>query len=285
MWSYIFDFQQRLIVQDKLNANELCLLFYFSKSIIDEEFLLKKEPSLFKGFTYQEILSDLPILNIEIKQLKNLIHNLYNKGYITAEKLFGKISVALTLKMLNSLSKRQSEDEGNRKYLFLLKWKNISNSNSELGKKFPSFDAYYIFNIKNKFNINKINNLNTEEDITIISKFNNEKQKLFLLLFKKFPKFRTDNLADLNLPTNFNCNLLVKAIEQSSFLQQKVGIKFLITNYEKVIRGDYAGGVLVEDKKQCGVQKEMAFRTRTYTKEELNSLFDNIDDIKISGGA
>lgn len=278
MWEYIFDYQQRQIIQDKLNMNDLCLLFYFSKQIIDEEFLIKQNPSEYKDFIYTDLTKALPILDIETKQIKNIIKKLFNAGYINIHKLFAGISVSLTFKALTCLSKRQSEENGNRKYFLLLKWKKISTLNSESGKKFPSFNTYYIYNTKNIL-YNNSNNIyiNTEEDI--INNSNNINSKTLLPLFKKYSKFETNTLKDLNFSTDFNVDLLIKAIDNSTFLQEKVGIKFLINNYNKIIRGDYEGVKLVYDKKDIAIQK--AFISRNYNNEELNNCFDDLDSINL----
>ncbi len=283
MWEYIFDYQQRQILQDKLNMNELCLLFYFSKQIIDQEFLEAQNPSQYKDFLYVDIVKALPILNIETKQLKNLINKLLATGYIKKQKLFAGASISLTFKALNCLSKKQSEEPGNKKYFFLLKWKNISTLQNETGKKFPSFYSYYLFNTKNNYIYNNINNLNTEEDIkcnsNIINSENDKKFNLLLPLFEKFPKFKTKMLDDIELPQDFDCNKLIQAVDDSCFLKNKIGIKFLINHYNYVLRGDYMGDKLVADKKDVGIQK--AFIRRNYSEEELNGLFDNIDEINL----
>ncbi len=261
MWEYIFDYQQRIITQDKLSMNELCLLFYFSKQIIDQEFLQNQNPSEYKDFLYTDIVKALPILNIEVKQLKNLINKLYVTKYIDKQKIFAGVSVALTFKALQCLSKKQSVDPGNKKYFFLLKWKNISTLQNETGKKFPSFYEYYIYNTNNKLYYNNINSLDTEED-KINNSNNINKEKLLLPLFEKYPQFKTNMLEDLYIPQDFDCQKLIQAVDESSFLRNKIGIKFLIKHYDYALRGDYKGEdkedkskLIVKDSKDIGIQQ------------------------------
>lgn len=281
MWEYIFDYQQRIITQDKLSMNELCLLFYFSKQIIDQEFLEAQNPSQYKDFLYVDIVKALPILNIEVKQLKNLINKLYVTKYIDKQKIFAGVSVALTFKALTSLSKKQFVEPGNKKYFFLLKWKNISTLQNETGKKFPSFYSYYLFNTKNNYIYNNIDNLNTEEDI--IDNGNNiNKEKLLLPLFKKYSQFKTNMLNDIKLPKNYDCQKLIKAVDESSFLRNKIGIKFLIKHYDYALRGDYKGEdkedkskLLVKDSKDMGIQQTV------FDQEEYSISLDMREKLKI----
>lgn len=262
MWEYIFDYQQRIITQDKLSMNELCLLFYFSKQIISQEFLEARNPSEYKDFLYIDIVKALPILNIEVKQLKNLINKLLATGYIQKQKLFAGAKISLTFKALNSLSKRQFEEAGNKKYFFLLKWKNISTLQNETGKKFPTFYSYYLYITKNNYIYNNIININTEEDI-IDNSNNINKEKLLLPLFEKYSQFKTKMLNDIKLPKDFDCLKLIQAVDESYFLRNKIGIKFLIKHYDYALRGDYKGEakedkqkkLLVKDSKDVGIQQ------------------------------
>lgn len=241
MWEYIFDYQQREIVKDQLTNDDLCLLFYFSKSIINEEFLASTEPTLFKGFTYKKILEDVKTLYIKQRQLKNLIIKLNNAGYIIKRDLFASVKIALNFKMFKCLSAKQIRDSANIKYLALLKWKKISKLAIQHGKKFPSFTKYYNNIItKNNFNnINIYNYINTRDIKYISSNIGDTKEPSFnslALLFEKYPKYETDE--EIMLPPNFNCERLVNAIDKSDYLK-KVNLYFLIHNYKEIIAGKY----------------------------------------------
>lgn len=281
MWEYIFDYQQRIITQDKLSMNELCLLFYFSKQIINQEFMEAQNPSEYKDFLYADIVKALPILNIEVKQLKNLIKKLHSTRYINIVKIFAGVSVSLTSKALTSLSKKQFAEPGNKKYFFLLKWKNISTLQNENGKKFPTFYLYYLYITNNKLynNIN-INSLDTEEDI--INKSSNiNKRNLLLPLFEKYSQFKTNLLDDIKLPQDFDCQKLIQAVDESCFLRNKIGIKFLIKHYDYALRGDYKGEdkedkpkLLVKDAKDIGVQQTV------FDQEEYSISLDMREKLK-----
>lgn len=277
MWDYVFDYQQRIILKDKLSANELLLLFYFSKSIISEEFVSGQEVSLFKTFNYREVLEALPILNIEVKQLKRLISKLVNAGYIKKQNLFAGINICLTKKSLHVLSKKQSETVGVKKYFLLLTWSKMSKLASELGQKCPSWLTYYNINTKNN-NISNIYNIeiDTQKDNNYSSNISCSIDERLVPLFEKYPKFKVDRLT--LLPVGFKCDSLLAALDKSLFLQNnpRIDFDFLMDNYHKIITGYY------DDYKQPNQKEEhKAFISRNYTAEELDSLFDNLDEIDL----
>ena len=78
---------------------------------------------------------------------------------------------------------------------------------------------------------------------------------------------------------NVNFQELKKAIFKSSFLMNSsnLGLKFLLENADKIIRGDYKSSILykIED------EKNQNFKGRTYTSEEWNSCYQSVDDIQI----
>ena len=276
-WEFIFDFRVREVTKDQLTLVDMGLLFFLAKNITNKEFMENTQPELYKDFLYKD-LSKIKFLYVKEKQIGRLIDKLVNAGYIKTQKIFGGVSVALTFKYFNSISPKQFNEPDNQKYLSLLNWSKMSKLAFENGQKCPSFDIYYKSNIKNNYIYNNINNLNTEED-KINDSNNINRADLLLPLFKKYPQFKTDMLDDLYIPLDFECDKLIRAIDESYFLQHKVGIKFIINNYRYAIRGDYKGELVVEDRKEVGIQR--AFISRNYSNEELNNCFDDINNINL----
>lgn len=285
-WDFIFDFRIREVEKDHLSFTDLGLLFFLAKSITDEEFMVKTQPELFKDFLYKDIIETVDTFHIEPKQMKRLLDKLNNAGYIKTQKIFGGYSIALTFKYFNSISPKQFNAPDNQKYFFLLKWSKMSKLAFENGQKCPSFNTYYLSNTKNNYIYNNINNLNTEEDIinnsNNINSEDDKKFNLLLPLFNKYPQFKTRLLKDIMLPSYFDCQKLIQAVDESYFLKNKIGIKFLIKNYDFALRGDYKGEdkqLLVSDAKDIGVQCDI-FEPNYETRETVKAL-DNEQKKKI----
>lgn len=299
MFDYVLDYQQRLVYQDELNLNELFLLFYFEKNIINEEFLKSKHPKLCKDFYFKTILSDLPILYIKRMQLYRLIKNLHNAGYIKAQGFYSGTTISITKKTILALSKKQFEEPARQKYLCLIEWtkkiypKLLKNEQFDKENKEQTAQIWSVWNdyynnyiTTNPFNI-KNNNINLDtKNVNSISSNKSDRKKdesFFEKLkpfFDKYPRFKVEKATPL--PSDFNCRLLIEAMERSKFLQEneRFDFKWLMTNYAKITTKSKNGKFTYDDYHQPA-EKEKAFAGRDYDPEQLNSLFDNIDDINL----
>lgn len=104
----------------------------------------------------------------------------------------------------------------------------------------------------------------------------NEKQLEFLMDMKRLHKQFDCQIANYH---GIDYSKLRDAIFESSFLMQSsnLGLKFMLDNADKIIRGDYKSSILykIED------EKNQNFKGRTYTSEEWDSLYQTIDEIEI----
>ncbi len=98
-----------------------------------------------------------------------------------------------------------------------------------------------------------------------------EGQLDFLLEMKKLKKSFDCQIANYH---NIDFERLLKAIKESDFLMSNsnLGLKFMLENSEKIINGDY---------RNYGKAYKPNFTGRNYSPGELNSVFQNVDDIEI----
>ena len=99
MRSYIFDFEQKKLVENKLNMQQVLLLDYLS-NFFSSGFakVFYFEGKNYYWMTYNKILTDLPILNLKERQLRNLIGDLIKKGLIykinpSSRKMFLRLEI------------------------------------------------------------------------------------------------------------------------------------------------------------------------------------------------
>ena len=122
---------------------------------------------------------------------------------------------------------------------------------------------------KNNLNKNKNENKNENKNILERNKQREKQTKFVQSLSQKFPLI---NINVENIDTEkYDLEKLIQAISESNFLP-KAPLSFILNNYTKVINGEY---VNIKPKKDCG------FATRNYTKEQFNSVYDNLDEIEI----
>ena len=160
MRDYIFEFRQEKALEFGLKLNELLLLDYMLKFFTSDQIRKKqKGERLYCKLTYNKVLTDLPILRIKERQLRNMIIQLENKGFV----------------------ERLSELK-NKMYLYvdfdkLLGTDLLFGSNGQatnflnVGRNLPTIDNYNI----NKIKINITNTRIQELDLDL---FNNELHKL-----------------------------------------------------------------------------------------------------------
>lgn len=102
----------------------------------------------------------------------------------------------------------------------------------------------------------------------------NEEQIVFLAEFKKLNKQIDCQLA---LYKGIDYNKLLNAIKESDFLLNNgnLTLKWFLQNSSKVINGDF------KNYYYANTEKKNNFAGRQYTREELNALFQSIDDIDV----
>ena len=278
MFEYIFDYQQRLALEDNLNLKELTLLFYLAKKI-----LFAEPQQQFRNFTYREIISDVPILELEQKQIGRLINRLYALNYIKLVKSFGSFSVALTKKYYNILSPRHINDKEVVRYFFASTWSPVTKLEQKERQTWSSMTNSLVLD-NNIITKNIILYILDEKIKTItISNTSNinigDNPKTGLVnnikcFFKLFNKIEIDSDLDL---AKYNLTLLIEKVRESRFLRQFEKLSQLLRLYDNIINDKYKDFFYRLAKEDT----PKPYRAREYTDEELNSLFDNLDDVEL----
>ena len=98
-----------------------------------------------------------------------------------------------------------------------------------------------------------------------------ERDKSLYETLSQFKNFE-NNVKDIDT-SKYDLQKIYEAIKESEFLQSAT-MSFVIEHYEKVINGDYKTFKISN-------KDDSAYCERNYTKEELNSLFTNLDEIEI----
>lgn len=103
-----------------------------------------------------------------------------------------------------------------------------------------------------------------------------EEQATFFTRFKKlYPGKAID--CQIACYPNVDYNKLNTALDSSIFLQQSnnLSLKWCLENYEKIIKGDYNSSLMNQQEYKSN------FKPRERTYEEINSAFQNIEDIEV----
>lgn len=83
MRNYIFEFEQEQALKLDLNLKDLLLLDYMYKFFNSDQIKRqRKDEKFYCRLTYNKVLSDLPILHIKERQLRNMIIKLEAKGIL-----------------------------------------------------------------------------------------------------------------------------------------------------------------------------------------------------------
>ena len=278
MFDFIFDYQQRLALEDNLNLKELTLLFYLAKKI-----LFAEPQHQFRNFTYREIMSDVPILKLERMQIARLISRLYSLNYIGLTKSFGSFSVALTKKYFKILSPRHINDNEVVSYLQKLNCSPVSKLSQNINGNCSKMSNSLIINT-NIITKNIMLDILDEKIKTItipntsnINIGNNPKTDLvnnIKCLFKLFNKIEIDSDLDL---VKYNLTLLIDKVRESQFLRQFEKLSQVLRLYDNILSDKYKDFSYRLNKEDS----PKPYRAREYTDEELNSLFDNLDDVEL----
>ena len=103
----------------------------------------------------------------------------------------------------------------------------------------------------------------------------------------KFAKHFPKKEIDADLKPEQNIDLLIQAINKSDFLPNRDNLKlsFFVKHYDEILDGKYDRFEKDKEKlKEYWLNqntKDSSFKGRNYSKEELNALFDSIDEIEV----
>ena len=160
MRNYIFEFKQDKAIEFGLKTNDLLLLDYMLKFFnTDQIKRQRKEEKFYCRLTYNKVLSDLPILRVKERQLRNMIVTLEKKGllerlselknqmylYVDFNKLFGN-------DLLNEASGQSNDCLGGGSKLLSIenydnnKIKASGSSGSNTGLKLNNYQLSYEVN-------------------------------------------------------------------------------------------------------------------------------------------
>lgn len=243
--------------------------------------------------TLEFIEKQLPFLQVQKRQLMRMLQKLENIGFI--EKNKAKLGFVYRLRSDIHVTTEQLEVTS----MSRLKYKK-SQVKPAVNIFFTNKYSNNIYNniINNTFN-NNINIIHIEDEDLInntnnIYYINNTKntitnyqtkraqietaKKLFSKLWPNKNDFFPFNKLD-EVPRNFNPELLVKKIKESpEFLAVKseLGLFWCIKNYDAIINDFYKSYKKENSHFNNSLEKAPE---REYSNEELNQLYDSLDDI------
>lgn len=84
---------------------------------------------------------------------------------------------------------------------------------------------------------------------------------------------------NFELPANFDCILLITKMQESTFLRehQEFGLNWCVKNHRAIIQDYYKDFT----HRKVEVDSSPGFEQRSYTDEELQGLYDTLDDIEL----
>lgn len=214
---------------------------------LEQAFLLKYfQLNNGKEFTYSQLMLELKILNIKEKQLSRLILDLVSKGFINQIKTRYGFIIETRQKCL-VLSSRLD--------------KNVYTEPVQTRHFCPL--PYYINN--NIYNINNYKSYTMCNNIT----------SNILILIEKWHELTHKNifrLPDKNYDRMFDIDQLLAKIQKSR-IAKDFPFKVIVDNYDRIMNDEF------ED---FYVKKESSnTNSRSYSKEELDSAFTNLDEVEI----
>ena len=115
-------------------------------------------------------------------------------------------------------------------------------------------------------------NVNVNDNVNYIKERDIErKEQVEKFLFSLSQKFPSVEINTKEVSPNFDLRKIYEAVEQSLFLQ-KSPLTFILQHYDKVVSNYY---------KTIKKNENITFRSRSYSEEELSSLFDNLDEVEL----
>lgn len=151
MRNFIFEFKQEKALEFGLKLNELLLLDYMFKFFHADRIKTQRRGERFYcRLTYNKVLSDLPILKIKERQLRNMIIGLEKKGIV---ERFSELKNQMYLYVdFNKLFGNDLPNDTNGQ----------ASSCLDVGSKVPTIDNYDNNKIKIKINNARIREIDLE---------------------------------------------------------------------------------------------------------------------------
>ena len=141
----------------------------------------------------------------------------------------------------------------------------------------------YKYNINNKKTSYYKRHNDDDREHFIYAKDNSKSQTRYLRTIKElfknaFPS--KNNYIKSPIPKDFNISLLIEKVKQSEFLQEREfsSLEWCIKNYRAIINDCYKE---YKQKPAPPPPPKPDFTQREYSKEECNTLFDDLDDVDI----
>ena len=94
---------------------------------------------------------------------------------------------------------------------------------------------------------------------------------------QKFKKAFPNRVVDCEVPENVDMDALIEKIKKIDWINQAKNMtlkSFVYKYYNKIMNGEWANSQVIQMKPKAN------FTQREYTKEEMNSLFQSIDEIE-----
>lgn len=248
---------------------------YFDKKglSLKEAFIFLFLKKLSRPITYEEILGYVPLAQVNLRQLKNIIKKITDANIMATKS--NRNGTVFIFPYFTSATKCTKTVFG--------KCKKLPQQTIFRGR-FLHFTALYKYNKINKKPKVKIRHTVVDHTDDIFVKGNRSQVK-YLKLVKDFFKNQfpnKNNYIKSELPQNFNLKLLVSKINESPFLKERefASLEWCIKHYNAIISGYYRQ--YEKPVQETAPQNSYkGFQERTYTNEECNSLFDSLDDIEL----
>ena len=255
----IFGYNQRDIIELGLSLNDLAIFEYLN----ERAFEMPGQPI---KIDYQKIADELPVLSIGAKQVYRSICKLTDKNCLTRLK------------------------SSYRQGIYVLMDKNVL-IKSLVGQKCPNKSSAYS-NV-DIINYNKNNNYNKNINLSLnnISITKEERDLWASNLPNKFIPTNAQKPKDMDFAKFFN---FVQEIKDSRFLSERTFLDYswCIKHYERILAGvfrDFEGKIKTSNSSSDdgyyqdaqGNWCKNGCYVHRYTKEELDSLFTNWDEVEI----
>ncbi len=239
-------------------------------------FILGALKRLSSPTTVDNILKFNPLIELNNKNLRLVINKLEQINMLVKFR---------THKGLFFLFPFLKPTTKNRKYR-LLKVQNKPFSCFENGQLKPI--PFYIYNYINKVYIKHNEHKETIDDVFYVKQSLIVNKSNYSLIYRLKTRFKKDfptknNYLNTPLPIGFNYKLFSSKIKASPFLSSKdnLGLTWLIKNYDAIINDQYAPFYLPTTEQNKTSTYKNGFSERTYTSNELASLYDNLTDIEL----
>lgn len=269
---------QQSALKAGLNLKEYCLLEFLQEA---PERLKLSGIAVNNTWCYEltisQVLEELPLLQIKERQLQGMLKALVDKGFLVKFKSKCGFYFSYAKNCGSKILDTQKIAGLNARHA-----KNCGTETASAGD----------INIttRTSFNLNKnIKTSNQEDEVSERSEPSINKYPFapagarvsVAEVRKAFAEAFPGRSLYLNfeLPDSFDPKLLVKKMQESTFLRehQEFGLNWCIKNYQAIIQDYYKDFAHIK----VEADSSPGFEQRTYTDEELQGLYDTLDDIEL----